>query len=169
MTNEQSEIAYFAAGCFWGVEYYFNKQEGVLSAISGYMGGNFENPTYKDICYKKTNHLEVVKVTFDKNKINFKELCKLFFEIHNFTQLNGQGPDIGDQYLSAIFANNKKQEEIAQKLIEKLTKKGYEVATKIFKAKNSGPAKFWRGEEYHQNYYQKNGQEPYCHFRKKIF
>jgi peptide-methionine (S)-S-oxide reductase/peptide methionine sulfoxide reductase msrA/msrB len=95
--------AYFAAGCFWGVEYHFEKLNGVISAISGYMGGHIENPTYQVVCSGFSGHLEVVEVSYDENIVSFEDLAKLFFEIHDFTQTNGQGPDIGTQYLSAIF------------------------------------------------------------------
>ena len=110
MENQNIKKAYFAAGCFWGVEYHFEKLEGVISAISGYMGGHILNPDYYMVCSGLTGHLEVVEVAFDETIISFEDLTKLFFEIHDFTQTNGQGPDIGSQYLSAIFMwmNNKK-------------------------------------------------------------
>ncbi|NOX14485.1 MAG: methionine-R-sulfoxide reductase, partial [Epsilonproteobacteria bacterium] len=101
-SDEQKEsYAYFAGGCFWGVEYFFSKTKGVIEALSGFMGGKLENPTYEDICYKNTDHLEVVQVKYDKKQVNYKELAKLFFEIHDPEQTNGQGADIGSQYLSA--------------------------------------------------------------------
>ncbi len=164
--DAQDEIAYFAAGCFWGVEYYFKKFHGVKKVTSGYMGGDVENPTYEQVCAKKTGHLETVEVIFDSTKTNFEELCKLFFEIHDATQTDGQGPDRGPQYLSAIFATNAKQKEIAQKLIVILENKGLKIATKIYDAAN---IKFWPAELYHQNYYFRNGKQPYCHIYKKLF
>jgi len=97
-----TKSAYFAGGCFWGVEYNFEKLEGVQSAISGYMGGKLENPTYKDVCSGSTGHLEVVRIDYDETKVSFENLAKLFFEIHDPTQENGQGPDLGSQYLSAM-------------------------------------------------------------------
>jgi len=158
--------AYFAGGCFWGVEYYFEKVDGVISAVSGYMGGDVENPTYEDVCSKKSGHLEVVEVSYDPKKVSFESLAKLFFEIHDPTQTDGQGPDIGPQYLSAIFYNDEKEKEIAKKLIDTLEKKGYKIATKLIPAKEH---KFYKAEEYHQNYYDRRGKKPYCHTYVKRF
>lgn len=156
--------AYFAGGCFWGVEYFFEKKDGVISAISGYMGGNLENPTYKDVSYGKTGHIEVVQVTYDTNKVSYEDLAKLFFEIHDPTQANGQGPDIGEQYQSAIFFNNEKEKMTGRKLINILENKGYQIATKLLTAST-----FWKAEDYHQNYYEKNKKKPYCHVYTKRF
>jgi len=158
------ERAFFAAGCFWGVEYYLEEAPGVISANVGYMGGNTENPTYKDVCSHKTGHAEVVEVFYDSRKTSFEQLAKLFFEIHDFTQIDRQGPDVGDQYRSEIFYLNPKQKEVAESLIGILKTKNYNVATKLELA-----GVFWKAEEYHQNYYEKNGSSPYCHIRKKIF
>ncbi len=158
------ERAVFAAGCFWGVEYYLQNAPGVLAANVGYMGGKTENPDYKDVCKHTTGHAEVVEVFFDPRKTSFENLAKLFFEIHDFTQVNRQGPDIGDQYRSEIFYLNPAQKEIADSLLEVLKTKNYKVATKVEPA-----GIFWRAEEYHQDYYEKNGSSPYCHIRKKIF
>ena len=107
----ETKKAYFAGGCFWGVEYYFNKEDGVLDALSGFMGGHTLNPTYQDICYKDTGHLEVVEVKYNADKLSYESLAKLFFEIHNPTQTNGQGPDIGSQYLSAVLLVMKKKKK----------------------------------------------------------
>lgn len=117
--------AYFAAGCFWGVEYHFENFKGVISAISGYMGGKIPNPSYEIVCSGFSGHLEAVEVTYEDDIVNFEELTKLFFEIHDFTQTNGQGPDIGTQYLSAIFYVDVEQKSISEKLIDKLKNKGY--------------------------------------------
>lgn len=161
---ENSKSAYFAGGCFWGVEYHFEKKTGVLDAISGYMGGTLENPDYYGVVRGNTGHLESVRVIYDPTKTSFEKLAKLFFEIHNMEQTDGQGPDIGSQYLSAIFYNNEEEKQTSQKLIELLTKKGYKVATSLKKADT-----FYTAEGYHQNYYQRKGSSPYCHVYKKIF
>jgi methionine-S-sulfoxide reductase len=158
--------AYFAAGCFWGVEYHFQQYKGVLSAISGYMGGVTPNPSYKEVCTGLTGHLEVVKVEYDEMVVGFEELCKLFFEMHDFTQENGQGPDIGSQYLSAVFYNNEEEKNCVKTLIVQLEEKGYKVATLIISAHNTP---FFEAEEYHQDYYFKHNKTPYCHSLRKIF
>ncbi len=156
--------AYFAGGCFWGVEYFFEHKDGVNSAVSGYMGGTTEKPTYKEICQGNTGHLEVVEVSYDPSKISFKDLAQFFFEIHDPTQDKGQGPDIGKQYLSAVFFCNESEKETAENLIKILSKKKYKIATKIIPA-----ATFWKAEEYHQDYYDKNNKQPYCHGYTKRF
>ena len=156
--------AYFAAGCFWGVEFLFQKQIGVLEVVSGYMGGDIENPTYEIVCSGFSGHLEVIEVVFDENIVSYETLAKLFFEIHDFTQTNGQGPDIGSQYLSAIFYSDENQKNIAQNLIQNLEKKGYKVATTLYPE-----VKFYKAESYHQNYYNKSGKTPYCHSYRKVF
>jgi len=158
--------AYFAGGCFWGVEHMFKQLDGVIYARSGYMGGHTQNPTYKEVCYNNTGHLETVEVAYNPNKISFKDLAKYFFEIHDPTHTNGQGPDIGEQYLSAIFYNDEEEKKIAQELINELEKKGYNIATKLIPAKEH---KFYKAEEYHQNYYEKTGKAPYCHKYTKRF
>ncbi len=156
--------AIFAAGCFWGVEYYFNKAKGVISTQVGYTGGKKERPTYEEVCSGITGHYEAVEVTFNPSETSFEELAKLFFEIHDFTQTNGQGPDIGEQYLSVAFYFDEEQKSILENLIIYLTSKGYKVATLIKPATT-----FWVAEEYHQRYYDKKGTNPYCHYRRKIF
>lgn len=160
----QTEIAIFAGGCFWGVEYYFQNKKGVLETEVGYCGGTTENPSYKDVCTKNTGHAEVLQVTFNPKIVSFEELAKLFFEIHDPTQLNRQGPDIGEQYRSEIFYVDDKQKEIALDLIRQLKAKGYDVQTGLTKFE-----KFWPAEEYHQEYYSHKGSEPYCHFYTKKF
>jgi len=158
------EKAIFASGCFWGVQYYFKKQNGVISTTVGYTGGHLENPTYEQVCSHITGHAEAVLVEFNPEIVSYEELVKLFFEIHDFTQTNGQGPDIGEQYRSEIFYFNENQKNTAEKYIKILSDKGYKVATKLTSATT-----FWEAEKYHQDYYNKNGQSPYCHFRRKIF
>ena len=162
--NSKYETAIFASGCFWGVEHQLKKSGGVISTTAGYTGGTVENPTYKQVCTGKTGHVEAVKVVFDPNKVSYEELAKLYFETHNFTQLNRQGPDIGTQYRTEIFYTNEKQKQTAEKLIKILEEKGYDVKTKLTEAKPFYPA-----EDYHQDYYEKTGKTPYCHQYKKIF
>jgi peptide methionine sulfoxide reductase msrA/msrB len=156
--------AYFAGGCFWGMEYYFQKADGVISTKVGFMGGHTENPTYEEVSGHKTGHAETIEVAFDENKTSYEDLAKLFFEIHDPTQKNRQGPDIGDQYRSAVFYTDESQKATAEKLIGILKSKGMEVVTEVAPA-----GTFWLAEDYHQKYYAKNGEQPYCHIRKKKF
>ena len=164
LVKTDESYAYFAAGCFWGVEYYFQKQEGVISVESGYMGGELKNPTYADICTGVSGHLELVRVKYNKNKVSYKDLSKLFFEIHDFSQTNGQGPDLGPQYLSCVFYEKDEEKEIVLELISLLEKKGFKVATSLVNY-----TKFYIAEENHQNYYARHQTVPYCHSYKKIF
>lgn len=158
------EIAYFASGCFWGTEYHFMKAKGVLSTTVGYMGGRTTNPTYKEVCTGLTGHAETTEVEFDTSKTTFEDMLKLYFETHDFSQVGGQGPDIGDQYRSVIFYTSDAQKVLAQKYIDILKGKGYKVATILEKA----PV-FWSAEDYHQEYYDKKDGSPYCHIYRKIF
>lgn len=162
--NKMIRKAYFASGCFWGTEYYFMKANGVTHTTVGFMGGHVDNPSYEQVCQKNTGHLETTEVEYDSSKTTYEELVKLFFETHDFTQTNGQGPDIGPQYLSCIFYSNEAEKEIALKYINLLEAKGYKVATMLKPA-----SKFWKAEEYHQQYYEHKGTKPYCHVYKKIF
>ena len=161
---KKTDTAIFASGCFWGTEYWFNKQKGILSTDVGYIGGHTQNPTYEAVCSKKTGHAEAVRIIFDPSIVTYEELAKLFFETHDPTQINRQGPDIGDQYRSEIFWMNNEQKEIAEKLIKQLEDKGYKIATRLTKA-----SEFWKAEDYHQDYYSNNGSTPYCHFYNKRF
>lgn len=156
--------AFYAGGCFWGVEHLFQSKEGVSNAVSGYMGGTLDNPTYKDVLTGTTGHLETVEITYDPDIVSFEELTRFFFEIHDPTQANGQGPDLGAQYLSAVFYNTDDEKMISQKLIDLLNDKGYSVVTKLLSAEV-----FWKAEDYHQDYYVKKNQQPYCHIYKKKF
>jgi peptide methionine sulfoxide reductase msrA/msrB len=156
--------AYFAGGCFWGVEYWLEKTEGVITVRSGYMGGTVEKPTYEQVCSGQTGHAETVEVEYDPAKVSFEELAKLFFEIHDPTQRDMQGPDIGQQYRSAIFYVDPQQKQTVERLIEQLKKKGFNVVTQLQQA-----ADFWPAEQYHQNYYEKTHKKPYCHVRTKRF
>ncbi|HRE39898.1 MAG TPA: bifunctional methionine sulfoxide reductase B/A protein [Ignavibacteria bacterium] len=161
-SNYQKAI--FASGCFWGTEYYMQKAKGVISTTVGYIGGWKENPTYEEVCTGKTGHAEAVEVVFDPSLTSYEELAKLFFETHDPTQINRQGPDIGEQYRTEIFYMDDTQKDISEKLIKILEAKGFKVATKLTKAD-----KFWNAENYHQDYYQNNGKTPYCHIYKKKF
>ena len=149
------EKATFGAGCFWGVEAAFRQVEGVVSTAVGYMGGSLKNPTYKDVCTDTTGHAEAVEVTYDPAKVSYEELLKVFWQIHDPTTLNRQGPDVGTQYRSAIFFHGGEQEAAARASKEKLEKSGaYKrpIVTEIVPA-----GEFWQAEEYHQQYLEKRG------------
>jgi peptide methionine sulfoxide reductase msrA/msrB len=158
------ETAIFAGGCFWGVQYHLDQAKGVISTSVGYIGGKTNQPSYEEVCNKNTGHVEAVSVVFDTQKTSFKKLAKLFFEIHDPTQLNRQGPDVGEQYKSAIFYTNDKQKEVAKQLIKQLKQKEFSVVTELISA-----PKFWPAESYHQKYYEKKKQEPYCHAKVDRF
>lgn len=158
------DTAIFASGCFWGTEYFFEKAEGVISTQVGYIGGHKANPTYQEVCAKKTGHAEAVRVVYDPTKTDYETLAKLFFETHDPTQVNRQGPDIGDQYRTEIFYLNQDQKKIAERLIDQLRKDGLNIATKVTEATT-----FWEGEDYHEHYYEKKGGTPYCHRYIKRF
>ena len=162
--KEQTETAIFVGGCFWGVEHLLSKEPGVLDVESGYIGGHTENPTYEEVCSHRTGHAEAVRVTFDPAKVSYEKLARLFFEIHDPTQVGRQGPDIGDQYRSEIFYTTPAQRETAEKLIAELRAKGYDVVTEVTQATT-----FWPAEEYHQDYYDRKGTQPYCHGYTKRF
>ena len=157
-----SQEAILAAGCFWGVEYYMQNLPGVVKTEVGYGGGYKDSPTYKEVCAHTTGHLEVIRVVFDPQVISYEQILMSFFEIHDFSQTNGQGPDIGEQYLSAIFYYNQEQLQTAKELIKLLENKGYTVATQLREV-----SIFWPAEDYHQDYYTKEGKEPYCHRHEK--
>jgi len=158
------DTAVFASGCFWGTEFYFQKAKGVISTQVGFTGGHTQNPTYKQVCQGNTGHAEAVMVVFNPAETSYEELAKLFFETHNPEQRDGQGPDIGHQYRSAIFYKDEQQKKIAESLMEILRQKGYKIATEL-----NTFEKFWIAEDYHQDYYQKTGGTPYCHHYTKRF
>ena len=162
--KENTEKAIFASGCFWGVEYQLKKLPGIISTTAGYTGGKTKNPTYEQVCTGKTGHAEAVQIVYDPKKVSYEKLARLYFETHDFTQLNRQGPDIGTQYRTEIFYLTDEQKKTAQKLIDVLEKKKYDVKTKLTEA-----PQFWPAEEYHQDYYEKTKKTPYCHIYKKIF
>ena len=160
--NNTVEIATLGNGCFWCTEAIFQKVPGVLNVESGYSGGDTENPTYKEICTGKTNHAECLNISFDPNVISFEKLLKVFWETHDPTTLNRQGNDSGTQYRSIIFYHNNEQQETAQKIIEALNKSGAfknPVVTVIEPFQ-----KFYKAENYHQDYYNQNTAAPYCQF-----
>jgi methionine-S-sulfoxide reductase len=144
--------AVFGAGCFWHVEAEFLKLKGVIKTSVGFMGGNIPNPSYERVCEGDTGHVEVVEVIFDPNVISYEKLVRSFFDMHDPTQVNRQGPDIGYQYRSVIFYNDAEQNKIAARVKNELDKSIGPIATKIEKA-----SEYYRAEEYHQKYYQKNG------------
>lgn len=156
--------AIFAGGCFWGVEYFMQKTPGVITVTSGFIGGHVKNPSYREVCTGTTGHAEAVKIIYDPRKTTYETLLKLFMEIHDPTQVGGQGPDLGDQYRSEIFYLNDEQKKIAEKDINILKAKGYKVATLLTSA-----TEFYDAEDYHQDYYFKNGKVPYCHGYTKRF
>jgi peptide methionine sulfoxide reductase msrA/msrB len=158
------EEAVFAGGCFWGVEYLFQQIPGVAKTSVGYTGGTTRRPTYKQVCTGRTGHAEALQVMYDPDRVSYETLARRFFEIHDFTQLNRQGPDIGIQYRTALFYKDDTQKGVAEKLIKLLTDKGYQVQTTLEKS-----VTFWDAEAYHQGYHQKTGKQPYCHTPKKVF
>lgn len=162
--NEKTETAFLASGCFWGTQYHLNKLPGVVLTLVGYMGGTLEHPSYPQVKTGETGHVETVKVVFDPAKTSYEEVLRLYFETHDFTQVGGQGPDIGSQYRSVIFYVDEAQKAMAEKQIGILTEKGYKVATAVEPATT-----FWMGEDYHQHYYDRKGEHPYCHIYRKIF
>ncbi len=163
-TVVDSEEAIVAGGCFWGVEYLFMQLPGVLKAEVGYTGGDKINPSYDDVCAGNTGHYEAVRVLFDPSVINYEKIIQYFFEIHDPTQGDGQGPDRGTQYFSAIFYYNDVQKKVTEALIEILTQRGYNIKTRVLPVNF-----FWKAETYHQEYYQRLGKMPYCHRYEKRF
>lgn len=157
-TKEGFHKAIFAGGCFWGVEYLLKELPGVIKVVSGYTGGEVVNPSYKEVCSGETGHAEAVEIIFDPKVTDFETLAKFFFEIHDPTQPNQQGPDRGHQYRSAIFYLTNEQKDRALKLKKRLEDQGLKVVTEI---KPAGP--FYPAEDYHQDYYNKTGKQPYCH------
>jgi len=162
--NAEVDVAYFAGGCFWGVEHFLEQMDGVHEVESGYMGGHVDAPSYEDVLTHDSGHLEAVRVRFDPSRVSYEAVAKRFFEIHDPTQANGQGPDIGNQYLSAVFFTSDAQKTATEGLIAALRTRGYDVVTELRPA-----AKFWPAEGYHQNYYASNGKTPYCHGRVRRF
>lgn len=160
MENGNFETATLAAGCFWCVEAVFDDLIGVEDVVSGYSGGHKENPTYQEVCSETTGHAEVAQIKFDPNVISFKEILQVFFTVHDPTQLNRQGNDIGTSYRSAIFYHSDEQERIAREVIAEITEEAiYDdpIVTEI-----TAFDKFWPAEDYHQEYFANNPNQPYC-------
>jgi len=162
--NAKTEIAVFGAGCFWGVQYVFDRFPGVVKTEAGYAGGSMDNPRYEDVSTDLTGHAEALKIEYNPKKISYEKILEIFFKCHDPTTMNRQGPDFGSQYRSVIFyfdADQKKKAEKTKKDYEKVL--GKKVVTEIVKA-----GKFYPAEKYHQKYYDKKGSEPYCHVVPKI-
>ena len=156
----QLQSATFGGGCFWCIEAIFQRLDGVETVISGYAGGAVTDPTYEDVSSGTTGHAEVVQIDFDPDKISYEELVELFFRLHDPTTLNRQGADVGEQYRSVIFAHNEEQKLTAIAVKERLDKEGVwpnPIVTEIGDFDN-----FYRAEDYHQNYYNANPNQPYC-------
>ncbi len=154
------EVATLGGGCFWCVEAVFNQLKGVESAISGYMGGHVDNPTYEQVCNKTTGHAEIVNVTFDNSVISFQDVLNVFFTVHDPTTLNRQGNDIGPQYRSGIWYHSEEQKRIAEETIKRIDSEGLfsnKIVTEVTPA-----SKFWVAEGYHQNYFANNPNQGYC-------
>lgn len=156
----KTEVAYFAGGCFWGLEHYFDEGPGVIEAVSGYMQGRADNPTYKQVCTDETGHAETVKVVFDPDRVTYRRLLEAFFKMHDPTQLNRQGPDVGTQYRSGIWYTSDEQKREVEAYLQELADKrrfgGRKIVTQVEPAKT-----FWPAEEYHQDYVDKTGRA--CH------
>jgi peptide-methionine (S)-S-oxide reductase len=156
------ELATLAGGCFWCLEAVFLEAEGVVRVESGYMGGHTSNPTYKEVCSGRSGHAEVVQITFDPSKISFRDILEIFFAIHDPTTLNRQGNDIGTQYRSAVFYHSAEQKAAAESAIAELTAERAfpnPIVTEVAPA-----ARFFRAEDYHQEYFPNNPEQPYCQF-----
>lgn len=162
MENLNKETATLAGGCFWCTEAIFKRLKGVLSVMSGYSGGKTQNPTYEKLHSQNTGHAEAIQIEFDPNIISFEKLLEVFFHLHDPTTLNRQGNDMGEEYRSVIFYHNEKQKEIAEKVKENIEKSNMypdPIVTKIEPFKD-----FYKAEEYHQNYFERNNNAPYCKF-----
>jgi peptide-methionine (S)-S-oxide reductase len=159
-SNPGNQLATFASGCFWCTEAIFQNVDGVEKVVSGYMGGKVKNPTYKEVCTGQTGHAEVIQLTYDPKKVTYDELLEIFWKTHDPTTLNRQGADVGTQYRSAIFYHNDDQKQLAEKYKKKLTEANVfdqPIVTEITAA-----SVFYKAEDYHQNYYNLNGDAPYC-------
>ncbi|MEZ4381249.1 MAG: peptide-methionine (S)-S-oxide reductase MsrA [Nannocystaceae bacterium] len=156
--RERGGVGYFAGGCFWGVEHFLERMPGVIEVESGYMGGGKDEPSYEEVSSGATGHAETVRVSFDPAMITYAAVAKRFFEIHDPTEVDRQGPDIGTQYRSAVFVTGPEQRAAVDELIAELKANGYAVATEVADA-----GTFWGAEAYHQDYYARTKKTPYCH------
>lgn len=163
-TPQNTVSVYFAGGCFWGTEFYFQDIKGIVGTRVGYMGGSTKNPSYIDVSRGNTGHAETVEVTFDSSRVSYEDLVKLFFEIHDPTQINRQGLDYGEQYRSVIFYGNESQKKMAGNLMTYLEESGLELATQLIPVKT-----FYEAEAYHQGYYKKLDKTPICHIYENRF
>ena len=160
MAENDLETATLAAGCFWCVEAVFDDLKGVEDVVSGYSGGRTENPTYRQVCDGNTGHAEVAEIRFDPDEVSFKDILRVFFAVHDPTTLNRQGNDVGTQYRSAIFYHNDEQKRDAEEVIDEVTKEGvYDapIVTEVVPFE-----KFWPADDYHQEYFANNPNQPYC-------
>lgn len=160
----ETEEVIVAGGCFWGIEFYFKQFQGVLKTEVGYTGGHHPFPSYREVCSGLTGHVEAVRIVFDPKKVSYQAIIQHFFEIHDPTQVDGQGPDKGSQYRSVIFYYSVLQKEVSQKIIQSLKERHFNVVTRLIPADV-----FWPAELDHQNYYEKEGKKPYCHKYTKRF
>ena len=162
MCSSDLETATLGAGCFWCVEGVYQELKGVEKVVSGYSGGHKENPAYKEVCDGTTGHAEVAQITFDPAVVSFKEILEVFFLVHDPTTRNRQGNDVGTQYRSAIYYDNQTQKEIAESVIKELNASG--AWEKPIVTEVTAFEKFWPAEDYHQNYYKLNSEQPYCQY-----
>jgi peptide-methionine (S)-S-oxide reductase len=158
----KTDTATFGAGCFWCIEAVFQDLEGVQKVTSGYSGGTIKNPSYKEVCTGRTGHAEVINIVFDPQKITYPDLLEVFWKTHDPTTLNRQGNDSGTQYRSVIFYHNEEQKQLAEKYKKELDASG--AFDKPIVTEISPAAPFYKAEDYHQNYYNENGDQPYCTF-----
>ena len=154
----ETEEIIVAGGCFWGVQYYLDRLPGVLKTEVGYSGGSLDHPSYDAVCGQKTGHYEALRIVFDSDKTNLTTVIQYFFEIHDPAQKNGQGPDLGPQYLSAVFYYDDKQRRCVQFVMDELSAMDYDLSTRLLPVST-----FWPAENYHQHYYQRQDAMPYCH------
>ena len=154
------ETATLAAGCFWCVEAVFDDLVGVEDVVSGYSGGHTENPTYQEVCSETTGHAEVAQIKFDPDVLSFRDLLRVYFTVHDPTQLNRQGNDIGTSYRSAIFYHSPEQKQVAEEVIKEITDAG--IYDKPIVTEVTAFDKFWPAENYHQEYFANNPNQPYC-------